>query len=325
MDNLTNFTGMRLVIDPKDNEFYLFAQSDSGPGMIHGKIEGGAFHYNVKRGSGDDGAFTGKLLVEKFPFELTKYSDAKIQHLLTANDESKSQIKKEQDPMDTKLVFEHFDPELFDAGKVIQPPKTLSRKHKKKWYGECKAYRESKGKQDVGDIKEPVEPNVADSSGPATILPIVDNNSADDSNSDGALAPAAQLPEVPKERIKQKVAETDPFCGANNTYCLVKDHPEGYVIAHYSKGQEIFFVLGTPPIPDPHDQDRRMYFITTKEKTAESLMQILKQHPGYKPFLTDAARECSVHPVTNIPVKHWNTEALLVVDIYSLMNSKLFD
>lgn len=325
MDNLTNYSGMRLVLDLKDNEYFLFADTDNGPGLIHGKLGKGDFLYNVKRGLGKDGLFTGELIVDKFPFELTKYSNAKIEHLLVAPNDAESEeqsqtSKKVETTVDTKLVFELFDVELFEKGEVTNPPKSLSRKDKKKWYRESKSYKESKGKQNVATT---IPEHPATSAVASPILPSDDDNSSDTPSTAGSIP----TPEEANEGNGDVVSETvksEPYCGTQNVHCKVKDYPEGYVIAFYSEGQNTFYVLGTPPMPVPLQGEVRKYFLTKKGKTADSLLEKLREHPYYEPFVNDEARVCKIHPVTDIPTVYWEEDALLVVDIYTLFNSKLF-
>lgn len=317
MDNVTDYTGLRLVIDPQENEFYLFADSDSGPGIVHGKLGESQFFYNVKRGKGDDGAFTGALLVDRFPFELVKYSDVRIKHLLNeTNDVSKSQTNTKEISVEKTKEFEFFNPETYEDGSVIQPPKTLSRKNRKAWYRECKEYRELKGK---GIVNEE-----------ATTIPLDSNKN--DTNDDSIASPSDPIapqvdvpvaPDLSHSSNRPPKEKEEPIAGANNVYCLIKDHPEGYVISYYHTPTHEHMVLGSLPLPHPHDKSYRRFLMCRKQKTAEQLLEKLKAHKDYSRYVSDGAMECKVTPVTTLPIESWNEEALLIVDIYSFFNSKL--
>lgn len=314
-ENLTNLTGLRLVIDQKEQEFYLFSDVDSGPGMIHGKIGAAIYNYNVKRGSTDDGIFSGDLQVSRIPFEYTKYSDAKIKHLLDAhtNDESQSQ-KQDTNTVEHK-DYEFFDPDKFISGEITKAPKLLSRKNRSKWWNEMKDWKAQDEKHKkilTGEVKG------EDNSGTTT-----NNNSSDTNSNDSPTADPLPVQEDKKPSKNEEKMKLIAYLGKGNELTKLGSTPEGYMLAYYDPRGNYFAVLGTPQIV-LNGQDRgKAFFMCQKQKTAEQLLTKLKEEPFYAKFVVDGEKECKVRPITDLPVDKWEAPALLVNDVYSFMNSEL--
>lgn len=303
-DTVIDIIGMRLVIDQKDNEFFLFLHSNESSDVLRGSLGGGSYLFNTPRGSGIDGYFTGDLKVKGLPFEYLKYSDVKIMHLLDtkSNDDLKSQTKKEENIVEHN--YEFFDPIKFTDGSETNPPKTLSRKNRKKWYSEMKDWKEA-------NAKKPTEATaIGTGNGGDSSVANNNNSPANDSSSERVVVVSN-----PKNKEKE-----DPYFGVDNTECTLADCPEGYILAHSNQKAEQNLVLGTPAI---NGTNKKLFFVCKKESTAQQLLDKLSDHPFYSKFVKDGATECKVYPVTLIPVSQWKEDALLVVNVYTLLNSEL--
>ena len=329
MENIKNIEGLKLVIDRRDGEFYLLAFPDRS-GFIHGKIKDPMFLFNIGRGIHEGGIFSGSLVVNHIPFEYLKYNDARIEHLLEST--TKKEIKI------VEYEFEYFNPAKFESGEEIIPPRSLSRKQRKTWYRESKQWKES-----TKDVSEASGETVIVSD----VLPSGDSNSdssgsGDDNGSnqrildndpqsvqqDSAVADKViDLPSINETMEKAGVdwdvykEKLDPVAGKGNTECQFVDYPQGYMLAYFNPKTNVYAVLGTPTYPDI--QGFRRFFVCDNQRSAQMLLDKLKDHPYYSKFVKDGNQECKVYPITNLPVDKWNVPALHVVDVMKLLNSRL--
>lgn len=313
-DNVTNFSGMRLVVNPVTYEFYLFASKDM-PGIINGQLNRATtqLKYHVKRGERSDGRATLFLEIVDMPFEVTYY--APRPEKLISNNHIEVKVNKHE--------YEVFDPEKYEAGLERNPPAGLNSKRKKKWHKELSHYLNAKKVQAdkakaeeakvVETIEEPKEPKETQTEEPAAETKAVETEEIKEE-------PKEDLPPVVEKEVKPNPEDKKPVHGMGNKECTFNDYKDGYILAHIDEPNEMIIIIGTPNYPDTGLQ---RFLVFPSEKQAGFCKKKLTDSDFYKRQLVDGVRVFDIVPVSSVKPENRNVPALAVHDVYKFLNSKL--
>lgn len=305
-EKLTNFDGMRLVLNPATLEFYLFADRDKA-GLVYGQLDPNTTQvkYHVKRGDKSDGKVTCYIRLENMPFELTYYQPRPEKLLINNTTEVKVNTIK----------YERFNPEAYESGIERNPPKGLNSKAKKKWHREQTDYLKSKAlKEEIKKAEEvkPVEAAITQQNPP-------DNKDTISNENIPIPAKEENTSNTTKVIVKENQIKK-PIHGQGNKECLLKDYPDGYIIAYVDTKDNVIVILGTPTYPDSGLQ---RFLVFPSQKQASYAFGKLGESDFYKKQIVDGVRKFEVHSVNKINEGNRNVPALAIHDVYKFLQSPL--
>lgn len=313
-DNVTNFSGMKLVVNPTTYEFYLFASKDM-PGIIQGRLNPATtqLKYHVKRGERSDGRVTAFIEVIDMPFEVTYYAP-RPEKLISYNH---IEVKV------NKHEYEVFNPEKYEAGLERNPPAGLNSKRKKKWHKELSHYLNAKKVQ--ADKVAAEEAKVVETPQEAFEEPVelkeeLKEEPKEEPKEETEERARIDLPPVVENEVKANPENKKPIHGMGNKECTFNDYQDGYILANIDEAKEMIIILGTPTYPDTGLQ---RFLIFPTEKQAGFCMKKLVENDFYKRQLVDGIRTFSITPVSVVKPENRNVPALAIHDVYKFLNSKL--
>lgn len=340
--------GVILNIDKEGQKAFLRIKEDAH--FIEAHIKEQKFNYNVPRGSDHNATFTGELSIslDEYPCEILTIDTSKIQaaldgieppnqnqmDLFTKQEREihkvKLQIHQDDNPEGgitlDGVKYEFFNPEAYEQAKAgsnkLLPPH-VSKKQKKKWHKERKAYEALKKYPSMYLSEEhpnhPENKVHSDNKVEKTLENLKEEIQKESDEYVNKLKESTKEPEEPKIDLTNEFNVKPDIWDvgeANKVGTLADAWEEAWFIGHHNETNDVFTVARTKV----HPENGCKYVLAfDKKKTAEFFYDKVMEHGNLKEQIADA----KLYRVSQVlKPEQGVVPCLWIKDAWTYLNSK---
>lgn len=360
MNNKENvMMGVVLNIDRDGKVAFLRIKEDAH--FIEAHIEEQSYHFNTPRGSDYNATFTGKLSIslEEYPCEILTLDTSKLQaaldsiepkdnqiNLFTKSKErgqkvARQQIHQADNPKSGikvgDITYAFFNPDAYEQvlknGDKLLPPH-LSKKLRKKWHKERKAYEAIKQYPSMYPSED--SPNHPDNKAKEVIEKVAEATKEVKEQAIKSLEQIqAEIIEESKAHMEESAPKAEDKIDLSNEFKMVEnaddvwdvgaankigtigdDWENAWMIAHHNVEKDIFTVARTKMHPT---NGNKYFLLFDKKQTAKFFYDRTIEHSNLNKQITGA----QIYKVSEVLKPEMGTiPCLWIKDAWTYLNSK---